>query len=92
MEATLVIVVNIVMSLLAAGTIVVGAAVACRVSDYPMGKGSRPDWGGSSTHAAASSIPPTIPGGCQAVCNPSRSFVQSFALALRNDLKGTASR
>jgi len=69
METTLVTVVNIVMSLLAAGTIVVGAAVACRVSDHPKGKGSRPDWGGSSTHAAAAPIASAIPGAYQSVCN-----------------------
>jgi short-subunit dehydrogenase len=36
-----------------------------------------------------SSIAATMPGSFQAVYNASKSFVQSFALALRNELKGT---
>jgi short-subunit dehydrogenase len=36
-----------------------------------------------------SSIAATIPGAFQAVYNASKSFVQSFALALRNELKDT---
>jgi uncharacterized protein len=36
-----------------------------------------------------SSIASTMPGSFQAVYNASKSFVQSFALALRNELKGT---
>jgi short-subunit dehydrogenase len=36
-----------------------------------------------------SSIASTMPGAFQAVYNASKSFVQSFALALRNELKGT---
>jgi len=36
-----------------------------------------------------SSIASTMPGAYQAVYNASKSFVQSFALALRNELKGT---
>jgi len=36
-----------------------------------------------------SSIASTMPGPFQAVYNASKSFVQSFALALRNELKGT---
>lgn len=36
-----------------------------------------------------SSIASTMPGACQAVYNASKSFVQSFALALRNELKDT---
>jgi short-subunit dehydrogenase len=36
-----------------------------------------------------SSIASTMPGSCQAVYNASKSFVQSFALALRNELKGS---
>ena len=38
-----------------------------------------------------SSIASTMPGSFQAVYNASKSFVQSFALALRNELKDTAS-
>ena len=37
-----------------------------------------------------SSIASTMPGSFQAVYNASKSFVQSFALALRNELKDTA--
>jgi short-subunit dehydrogenase len=37
-----------------------------------------------------SSIASTMPGAFQAVYNASKSFVQSFALALRNELKDTA--
>jgi uncharacterized protein len=36
-----------------------------------------------------SSIASTMPGSFQAVCNASKSFVQSFALALRDELKDT---
>jgi short-subunit dehydrogenase len=36
-----------------------------------------------------SSIASTMPGSFQAVYNASKSFVQSFALALRNELKDT---
>jgi len=36
-----------------------------------------------------SSVASTMPGAYQAVYNASKSFVQSFALALRNELKGT---
>jgi len=36
-----------------------------------------------------SSIASTIPGAFQAVYNASKSFVQSFAMALRNELKDT---
>jgi uncharacterized protein len=36
-----------------------------------------------------SSIASTMPGAFQAVYNASKSFVQSFALALRNELKDT---
>jgi uncharacterized protein len=36
-----------------------------------------------------SSIASTMPGAFQAVYNASKSFVQSFAIALRNELKGT---
>ena len=36
-----------------------------------------------------SSIAATMPGAFQAVYNASKSFVQSFALALRNELKDT---
>jgi short-subunit dehydrogenase len=36
-----------------------------------------------------SSIAATMPGSVQAVYNASKSFVQSFALALRNELKDT---
>jgi uncharacterized protein len=36
-----------------------------------------------------SSIASTVPGSFQAVYNASKSFVQSFAIALRNELKGT---
>src|SRR3954451_25362999 len=36
-----------------------------------------------------SSIASTMPGSFQAVYNPSKSFVQSFALALREELKAT---
>ena len=37
-----------------------------------------------------SSIASTMPGSFQAVYNASKSFVQSFALALRNELKDTS--
>jgi short-subunit dehydrogenase len=36
-----------------------------------------------------SSVASTLPGAFQAVYNASKSFVQSFALAIRNELKGT---
>ena len=36
-----------------------------------------------------SSIASTMPGSFQAVYNASKSFVQSFALALRDELKDT---
>jgi short-subunit dehydrogenase len=39
--------------------------------------------------ALQSSIASTMPGSFQAVYNASKSFVQSFALALRNELKET---
>jgi short-subunit dehydrogenase len=39
-----------------------------------------------------SSIASTMPGSYQAVYNASKSFVQSFALALRNELKNTNGR
>ena len=44
---------------------------------------------GSGRILITSSIASTMPGSFQAVYNASKSFVQSFALALRNELKDT---
>jgi short-subunit dehydrogenase len=44
---------------------------------------------GSGRMLLTSSIASTMPGSFQAVYNASKSFVQSFALALRNELKDT---
>lgn len=44
---------------------------------------------GAGKVLVTSSIAATMPGSFQAVYNASKSFVQSFALAVRNELKGT---
>jgi short-subunit dehydrogenase len=43
--------------------------------------------GGTGRVLFTSSIASTMPGPYQAVYNASKSFIQSFALALRNELK-----